>query len=139
MIVSQVPAKASSESLVARIERAAQMVYMEGATEAQIGEALGIKGVTLRDWKRRPEWDAAIAELRDHQRTLVLDRLSFLTERAVTAIEESLDSPNDAVKLKAAEWVLERGLHLYGERAAGGGRVGSVEMFMKLVMIDEDQ
>ncbi len=139
MIVSQVPAKASSESLVARIERAAQMVYMEGATEAQIGAALGIKGVTLRDWKKRPEWDAAISELRDHQRTLVLDRLSFLTERAVTAIEESLGSPHDAVKLKAAEWVLERGPHLDGDRAAGGGRVGSVEMFMKLVMIDEGQ
>ena len=137
--MSQVPAITNSKSLVARIERAAHMVYMEGATEAQISEALGIKGVTLRDWKKRPEWDAAISELREHQRKLVLDRLTFLTEKAVTAIEDSLDSPNDAVKLKAAEWVLERGLPSEFERnrATGGSRIGSVEMFMKLVMIDE--
>ena len=141
MIVTKVPVKANSNSLVARIERAAQMVYMEGATEAQISEALGIKGVTLRDWKKRPEWDAAISELREHQRKLVLDRLSFLTEKAVTAIEESLDSPNDAVKLKAAEWVLERGPLLNNERnrATSEDRMGSVERFTKLVLIDADQ
>jgi hypothetical protein len=141
MIMSKLPAKANSESLVARIERAAHMVYMEGATEAQISEAFGIKGVTLRDWKKRPEWEAAISELKGHQRKLVFNRLSFLTEKAVTAIEELLDSPNDSVKLKAAEWVLERGPLLNNERnrATSEDRMGSVEKFTKLVMIDADQ
>ena len=117
------------------------MVYIEGATEAKISKALGIKGVTLRDWKKRPEWDAAISELREHQRKLVLDRLSFLTVKAVTAIEESLDSPNDTVKLKAAEWVLERGLRLDNERnrVTSEDHMGSVERFTKLVLIDADQ
>ena len=141
MTMSKVPAKANSESLVARIERAAQMVYMAGATEAKISKALGIEGVTLRDWKKRSKWDTAISELREHQRKLVLDRLSFLTGKAVTAIEESLDSSNDSVKLKAAEWVLERGPLLNNERnhATSEDRMGSVENFMKLVMTDAGQ
>jgi hypothetical protein len=117
------------------------MVYMEGATEAKISKALGIQSVTVRDWKKRPEWDAAISELREHQRNLVLDRLSFLTGKAVTAIEESLDSPNGTVKLKAAEWVLERGPLLNNERnrATSEDRMGSVEAFMNLVMTDAGQ
>ena len=141
MIMSKVPAKANSQSLVARIERAAQMVYMEGATEAKISKALGIQSVTVRDWKKRPEWDAAISELKEHQRKLALDRLSFLTGKAVAAIEESLDSPNDSVKLKAAEWVLERGPLLNNEpnHATGEDRMGTVETFVNLVMTDAGQ
>jgi len=141
MIMSKLPAKANSESLVARIERAAHMVYLEGATEEKISKALGIKGVTLRDWKKRPEWNTAIFQLSEYQEKLVLDRLSFLTGKAVTAIEELLDSPNDSVKLKAAEWVLERGPLLTNERnhATSEDRMGSVERFTKLVLIDADQ
>lgn len=136
--MSQVPATTNSVSLVARIERAAQLVYMDGATEAQVGKALGIKGVTLRDWKKRPEWDIAISELREQQKKLVLDRLSFLTEKALTAVEESLDSKNETIKLKAAEWILERGmsLEIEGNHPTGGQKTGSVELFMKLVMVD---
>ena len=138
--MSKVPAKTSSKDLVARIERAAHMVYLEGANEAQIAEALGIQPVTVRDWKRRPEWSTAVAELREHQRILVLDRLAFLTVRAADAIAACLDSDNDAVKLKAAQWVLDRGLQVPGgrDRAADAPPLGEGELFMRLVAISVD-
>jgi len=134
--------KAKSSTLAARIERAAQMAYVEGAGEAAISKALGVKPVTVRDWKKRPEWDAAVERLRRSQEAYVLDRLSNLTVKATTAIEECLDSENDAVRLKAAQWVLERGNHFTGgiPPLAPGTRLGGeVERFMRLVAIDVHQ
>lgn len=136
--MSVVAIKAKTKTLAARVERAASLAYLDGATEGQVAEAMNISIVTIRDWKRRSEWDDAIANLREHQQKLVLDRLAFLTERAADAIEECLKSDNDAVKLKAAIWVLERGevLQIESNRASG---LGEVERFMKMVTDHVDQ
>ena len=50
----------------------------------------------------------------EYQNKFVIDRFTQLTERATDVIEECLNGENDAVKLKAATWVLERGevLHI---------------------------
>lgn len=84
------------------------MVYLHGAKESEIADSLGIKPATLRDWKKRPEWAGTVLRLRDEQRAIASDRLSFLTDKAVTALQQSLDSDNQTVRLKAAMWVLER-------------------------------
>ncbi len=126
----------SSETLTARIERAVSMVYFDGAKEAQIAEALGIRPVTVRDWKRRPEWAAAVAELRAHQRKLAFDRLDVLTPRAASAIEECLASDNETVKFKAATWVLGRAKELIGEDSALSPDTpsGTIESFVNAVV-----
>ena len=136
--MTKVPAKTTSKTLVARIERAAHMVYLDGATEAQISEALGIQSVTVRDWKKRPEWSDAVARLREHQQMLVLDRLALLTEKAADAIEESLESSNDTVRLKAAQWVLDRGLEISGisSGAMKSRPPGEIEQFIQMVRIN---
>ncbi len=134
--------KAKTSTLAARIERAAQMAYAEGAGEATISKALGVKAVTVRDWKKRPEWDAAIERLRRSQEAYVLDRLSHLTVKATRAVEACLGSDNDAVRLKAAQWVLERGHHFTGgiPPSAPSTRLGGdVERFMRLVVVDVHQ
>ena len=131
--------KAKSSTLAARIERAAQMAYVEGAGEAAISKALGVKAVTVRDWKKRPEWDASVERLRRSQEAYVLDRLSNMTVKATEAVEECLDSENDAVRLKAAQWVLERGNQLTGgiPPSAPHTRLGGdVERFLRLVVLD---
>ncbi len=79
----------------------------------KINKAIGIKWVISRDWKKLSEWNAAIAKHREYQNKLVVDRFIQLTERATDVIEECLNSENDAVKLKAATWVLERGEALH--------------------------
>ena len=106
--MTQTPTRPAECALAARIERAAHMVYLNGAKEGEVADALGIRPVTLRDWKRRPEWPAAIGALREAQMRVAADRLAMLTERAVEAVSESLDSDNPTVRLKAATWVLER-------------------------------
>jgi transposase-like protein len=118
--------KTTNGTLAARIERAAQMVYLQGAKECEVAAALGIKPVTLRDWKRRPEWRRAIAALREAQNGIALDRLSLLTDKAVTALDHSLESENPTVRLKAATWVLER------QALAGGDDVSTeFELFVR--------
>jgi transposase len=130
--------KINPKLLVARIERAVYMAYLDCATEAQISKALGIKSETVQDWKKRPEWDAAVARLREHQQTLVLDRLALLTEKATDAIEESLESANPTVKLKAAQWLLDRGLEVTGinDDTVGTEPLGEVEKFIKMVSLN---
>ncbi len=136
--MAKVPAITTPKALVGRIERAAHMVYLGGANETQIGKALGIKSVTVREWMKRPEWSDAVARLREHQETLVLDRLALLTKKAADAIEESLESSNPTVKLKTAQWVLDRGLEISGFRngVAETQPLGEIEQFIKLVTIN---
>ena len=126
----------TSETLAARIERAVSMVYFDGAKEAQIAEALGIRSVSIRDWKRRPEWAAAVAELRAHQRKLAFDRLEVLTPRAASAIDECLASDNETIKFKAATWVLGRAKELIGEDSAPSRNrpSGTIESFVNAVI-----
>ncbi len=136
--MSVVAVKAKQEALSARVERAAMMVYLEGASEQQVAKAMNISHVTVRDWKRRSEWDDAILKLREHQQKLVLERLAMMTQRAADAVEECLNSTNDTVKLKAATWVLERGEALQTE-ANRSSSLGEVERFMQLVTIHAGQ
>ncbi len=54
-------ANTPDEALAGRIERAAHMVYLDGAKEPEVCAALKIKKGTLRDWRKRPEWSACHA------------------------------------------------------------------------------
>jgi hypothetical protein len=135
--MSTVAIKTKSETLAARVERAAMMVYLEGATEVQISKTFKISCVTVRDWKRRSEWDDAIGKLREHQHKLVLDRLALMTARAASAVEECLGSDNDGVKLKAATWVLERSESFHVESSCSSDVGGDIERFLKLVTANE--
>jgi hypothetical protein len=132
---------ATTEVLAARIEQAAYMAYLDGASEVEIGIVLGIKPVTVRDWKKRPEWSDAVVRLRDHQHGLVLDRLALLSNKATDAIEESLGCKNPSVRLKAAQWVLERNMELGIEGSSGFAKGhdvgGDIERFLKLVAANE--
>ncbi len=103
-----VPEKSVNAGLVARVERAAHLYYLTGATEAMIAKEMGVKPTAVRDWKKRPEWSAAIRYLRENQRQEATDRLNLLAGTAATAIMESLTCANPSVKLKTAQWLLER-------------------------------
>ncbi len=128
-------ANTPDEALAGRIERAAHMVYLDGAREAEVCKALKIKKGTLRDWRRRPEWADAVAEMRERQRELAFDRLAVLTTRAVDAVAATLETGTETNRLKAAIWVLERGNQLV-EEAPHRGSEGQVERFVQLVAGD---
>ena len=61
--------------------------------------------------------------------------------QAADAVAACLDSDNDATRLKAAQWVLERGLQVSGgrNRATDTTPLGEVEVFLQLVAIGVDK
>ena len=81
-----------------------------------------------------------LAEQEDGMPDAGLLALGANVQTALVAVEESIESENEVVKLKAATWVLERGLPAEFDRnlSSSSGRSGSVEMFMKFVMTNED-
>lgn len=123
-------------TLAARIERAAHLAYIEGATEAEVADAVGIKPVTVRDWKKRPEWDAAVADLRAIQFEYASQRLAMLMAKAVSAIEEVLACDNLPLRFRAATWLLERADHLMARHPAAPSidRPGMIESFISAVV-----
>ena len=104
--------KQPNDGLSARIERAAHLYYLNGATETEIAAAVGIRPVTVRDWKRTPDWRTAIGSLRAEQRAIASNQMTILTTDAVKAFRDCLGSDHEPTKLRAATWILERGAHL---------------------------
>ena len=125
--------RTTDAALAGRIERAAHMVYLDGAREAEVCAALTIRKGTLRDWKKRPEWAEAVSELRDQQRRLARDRLAALTTRAVDALVETLETGSEANRLKAAIWILERGGQMLEGADASPPAAGRIEQFVRIV------
>ena len=123
-------------TLTARIERAAHLVYTEGATEAEVADAVGIKPVTVRDWKKRPEWEAAIAEFRAIQFECASQRLVMLITKAISAVEKTLVCDNDALRFRAAVWLLERPDHFIDSSATTEpqDRLGVIGRFVNEVV-----
>ena len=124
----------------ARIERAAHLAYFDGATEVEIANDLGLKPVSVRDWKKTAVWKAAIASLRDLQNRLAVDRLTALLPKATAAIEACLECENLSVKFRAAIWLLERSNQLgHSPPDTAESTTGEIEKFVKAVVASADE
>ena len=128
--------KRQNPTRAARIERAAHLAYIDGATETEIAKASGIKEVTVRDWKKTPEWDAGIERLRSQQLEYAEQRLAMLTAKATSAIEEILDCDDLHLKLKVSTWLLERADSQKARRPAAlaKDRAGMIDHFVSAVV-----
>jgi hypothetical protein len=96
------------KALVARIEKAATLAFF-GADLVRIAENMEVSYETIRDWKKYEEWDATLEQLRDTQRQAATTKIDALTIRAIDGLENSLQSSNEGIRLRASIWWLERG------------------------------
>ena len=96
------------KALVARIEKAATLAFF-GADLVRIAENMEVSYETIRDWKKYEEWDATLERLRETQRQAATTKIEALTIRAIEGLENSLQSGNEGLRLRASIWWLERG------------------------------
>src|SRR5262245_48566473 len=67
---------------------------------------IGISELALRRWLRIPEFVELLQQARKQAFSLGLARLQGVVVEAVHALEKSLTSQNEAIRLKAADAVL---------------------------------
>jgi hypothetical protein len=79
-----------------------------GKNDREVGEALGLSRVTVTKWRLyHPEFQAALNARRYEVWGAGVDRLRSLIPQALDALGEALNTPTMALRLKAAETVLE--------------------------------
>lgn len=79
-------------------------------TDAECARAMGIAPVTVTAWrKRNPEfarlWKQVVGDVRKH----AVARMQTLFDQAIDTLEQSLSSPDERIRLKAVQMVLDYG------------------------------
>ena len=76
---------------------------------AQAARATGVGKTTLRRWLDDPDFRAEVTRLRQETADLARKELQGLMLRGVSVINDALDDPNPAIRLRAARYALSFG------------------------------
>jgi hypothetical protein len=79
-----------------------------GKSLSEAAAAIEIPERTAYNWLKRPHVEAARREIAGNITKMVRAQVEALSERAIAALEESLDSPSHLAKIQAIKIVLDR-------------------------------
>jgi len=86
----------------------AATMLVEGQLHKDVAEEVGVTPQTVSTWLAEPEFIAFVNKLKMDNLHKSRDRVQALSVKAASTIEDIMDNGhNDAVRLKAAESVLE--------------------------------
>lgn len=86
----------------------AATMLVEGSLHKDVAEEVGVTPQTISAWLAEPEFIAFVNKLKMDNLHKARDRIQALSVKAASTIEDIMDNgSNDAVRLKAAESVLE--------------------------------
>lgn len=86
----------------------AATMLVEGWLHKDVAEEVGVTPQTISSWLTDPEFAAFVNKLKMDNLHYARDRIQALSVKAASTIEDIMDnSTSDAVRLKAAESVLE--------------------------------
>ena len=80
---------------------------LTGQTKRQAAEAVGVNASTLSAWLQEPAFVAQLNARRKDLHHANTERLRDMASRAIDVIEQTLESENEAVRLRAASQVLK--------------------------------
>jgi hypothetical protein len=81
----------------------------QGLSDAKVGEILGTSRQSVFHFRKKPETQAALDEIREGVHAAVARRLVRMIRKAAGVIDDLMDSEDEAIRLKAAESALDRG------------------------------
>lgn len=85
-------------------------LYLTGQyTHVKLAQLLDVHINTITLWLKREDVRAIIAQMQDEQHEAVGMQINAMTNKAINAMNELLDSPIDGVRLQAVKDVLDRG------------------------------
>lgn len=83
----------------------AAILLARGFTRARAAKAAGVAEKTVYKWLHDPSFKLKVEKARNDFRDAIVGRLVALSTKAVTRLEELLDSDSDAIRLGAIrEW-----------------------------------
>lgn len=88
------------------------MMYLTGQyTQKKLGQVIGVSENTIRTWLLEQTVQTVIAELQRREFAVLDGQLKALRYKAVSTMNELMDSDMDNVKFQAAKDILDRGGH----------------------------
>lgn len=88
------------------------MMYLSGQyTQKKLGQVIGVSENTIRTWLLEQTVQTVIAELQRREFAVLDSQLKALRYKAVSTMNELMDSDMDNVKFQAAKDILDRGGH----------------------------
>lgn len=83
-------------------------LLLAGKSVVEAAQTMGCSRQAITQWKRDPQFAAALADELAALRDAAVMRVATLSSKAFAAIEELLQSENESVKLASAKLILER-------------------------------
>ena len=78
-----------------------------GATDIEAAEKAGVSRQTIWEWKRNPLFIATLNQRRQEIWEPQIERLRGLVSKAITVLEQTLESDDERLRLQAATQILK--------------------------------
>jgi hypothetical protein len=104
----------------------ALQAFARGAKAAEAAEAAGVKMRTIERWRHEPDFVDGLHNVQDAVMQAMSSHLLGLCHRAVARLEELLDSPSEAIKLRAAVQLID-GFMKWRDLADVESRLSNIE------------
>ena len=90
------------------IQEQCAALLASGRSVTEVAETLGVSRGSIYRWRGSSEFFQYERQLKEDLKMQVENKIAALHSQAFQSIKECLISANDAVRLKAAVWIIER-------------------------------
>jgi hypothetical protein len=98
----------ADEALLTQAQSAALPLLAAGGKKMDAAAAAGVCPQTISKWLQEPHFSAALRVQRGQLAGLAVERLNAATDVAVATVVKLMESDSEAMRFKAATYVLDR-------------------------------
>ena len=103
-----VPEEVNTQIGLSAIQEKCAVMLAAGASITEVSETLHLDRGTIYCWKKKVTFCCYLNRLQQEAKEVLQGNLFELQGQALQALKDSLASPNDSVRLKAAIWLVEK-------------------------------